>query len=1053
MYRFMTDSSEPNSTEVDMLWLSQKDYNYINADFMAIYTPPDITSQPEYVEEFKFGIVGGWLQLDLTKVARNSSSKAFVSLNSTTYPCPNQPGSLNPNTSVYTCNVTHFNFDRLLEDGDNLTLTVIAQSGGYRKLKTSSTTSFKDPFMGSNSSKSMMYRFDFRKPYHCILDTIHVCSSKAFTVNEDITKNPIQFSWDGWADVLSGIGKYTIQEFLLQPNQNVNPNLTEPDPWSPTKTITFDKSERTFAYTPKQPGMYSYILNIVDRANNSEYARTLVLFDNTSSITKDDAFPMISTSAVEETNFQWQNNLKNDISISWKGHFRNVLHEDKKLLIPVTDYKHYDHDKKFQKRVLPKLDDNDGNRTLKPISNIHGIIKFEYDFGNANQGSQEPVSWRPINDLTETVTFNIPRRDGDTLNVWIKATDVMGNQKYDLMHVYFDETPPSPLIHNDVLFIPNLKNSTFSFTSRLLVNTQDKNSGIHKIDWTFSSNQTGDLFKSGSMPGNKTNTTLRFTEGYQIPMGDNFYYSHYLDIDNCWMVVPKESFRNESIKLNLIVYNRAMESTTFMKMISNLESLDGIDEYSGPTNLHIEKTYDNGVRLRWTVTPSCYERTRILVLVVSKDGKTYTRLVDKDADYFDLTGLDAETVYNLSFVTAYAAQKSDPVYLSFKTTESPAALTAGGIAGISIVMILLLGIIVVGVIMWRTGRLTVAKQNIQRRVTVVRERIQNRFSASHFNMSYEDQDDIYLYGGKEISTSDDYIIPHSSVILETLLTSGRFADIYKIRYHPQNSTSRGDKYVAKVLKNGYTEEQEISMRAKINFYATKVGEHSNILRFYGAVFDDMALGPYMVLEYCELGQLNTWLQEQKSRANEETSEQLCRIVYGISKGMLHFENRKLVHRRLAARNVLLTSELEPKLYGFCPQQQTSKDDHKDDDGDVKDDKERIPIKWAAPECLVSMKYATPKSDVWSFGVVLWEIFSFGDVPYPGVRSRDVQMHLRNGNRMSRPEFANDFYYNLMKQCWQRKAKQRPSFNDITAEIGKTFNTVPSDDFYYYSQKQ
>ncbi|XP_062587619.1 uncharacterized protein LOC134249266, partial [Saccostrea cucullata] len=505
MYRFMTDSSEPNSTEVDMLWLSQKNYNYINADFSAIYVQPDITTQPDYIEEFKFGIIGGWLQLDLTKVPRNTSGKAFVSLNSTTYPCSNQPGSLNPETSVYSCNVTHFDFDRLLEDGDNLTVTVIALNGGYRKLKTSRTSTNATYFVGRNSSKSMMYRFDFRKPHHCILDTQLSCSSKPFMVHEDITKNPIRFSWDGWEDVLSGIGKYTIQEFLLQPNQNVNPSLTEPDPWSPTKTFTFNTTVRTFSYTPSQPGMYSFILNVVDRANNSEYARTLVLYDNTSSITTDEAFPIISTSAVKETNYQWQNNLTNDITISWKGHFRNVLHENEKFLIPVTDYSHFDHDKKFEKLVLSKLDDNDGNRTLNAIRNIHGIVKFEYDFGNANQGSQAPTNWQPINDLTETVTFFIPRRNGDTLNVWIKATDVLGNKEVDLMHVYFDETPPANLTTGDVRFIPNLKNSTFPFTSRLLVNTHDKNSGIHKIDWAFLSNQTGDLFKSGSIPGNKTN--------------------------------------------------------------------------------------------------------------------------------------------------------------------------------------------------------------------------------------------------------------------------------------------------------------------------------------------------------------------------------------------------------------------------------------------------------------------------------------------------------------------------------------------------------------------
>ncbi|XP_062593096.1 von Willebrand factor D and EGF domain-containing protein-like [Saccostrea cucullata] len=118
LYKYITDSSEPNSTKVDMLWLNQKDYNYINADFTAMYVPPDGIAPPIYVTDFAFGIVGAYLRIDLYKVHRNSSDKAFVSLNSTTYPCPNQPGSNNPNEAVYSCNVTHHDFDRLLENGD-----------------------------------------------------------------------------------------------------------------------------------------------------------------------------------------------------------------------------------------------------------------------------------------------------------------------------------------------------------------------------------------------------------------------------------------------------------------------------------------------------------------------------------------------------------------------------------------------------------------------------------------------------------------------------------------------------------------------------------------------------------------------------------------------------------------------------------------------------------------------------------------------------------------------------------------------------------------------
>ncbi|XP_062593097.1 uncharacterized protein LOC134254585 [Saccostrea cucullata] len=311
-----------------------------------------------------------------------------------------------------------------------------------------------------------MYRFDFRNPQHCVFDTHHKCSLKAFTVNKDITRDPIYIEWDGWSDVLSGIEKYIIEIYLLKPNQNVNPILSEPDPWSPMNTLIFNSTARGYNFVFLIPGMYSLILNVVDKANNSEYARKLVLYDNTSSISIDNSSPMISTSAVKETNYQWQNNLTNDISISWEGHFRNKFHENNKLLNQVTDFKHFDHDKGIQKIVHDVLDDNDGERTLNAIPNVHGIVKFEYAYGNANQGNQTPTNWQIIIDLNQTVSFFVQRQNGDTLNVWIRATDSVGNSDSDIMHVYFDETPPTALTKRTVEFKPNLNNSVFSFSSR-----------------------------------------------------------------------------------------------------------------------------------------------------------------------------------------------------------------------------------------------------------------------------------------------------------------------------------------------------------------------------------------------------------------------------------------------------------------------------------------------------------------------------------------------------------------------------------------------------------
>ncbi|XP_061164432.1 uncharacterized protein LOC133173456 [Saccostrea echinata] len=1040
MYRFVTDSSEPNSTKVDTMWVNQNDYNYINITFAAIFTAPDNLVVPKYVKKFKMGIISGRITIFLHKVGRNDGNKPFVSRNDT-IDCKSKPGPHSPNDDVFYCNYTDENFDRQLENGDNLTLTVFTENGGYRELIGSSGIK-KDLFIGQMSTKSTMFRFDFVKPNHCLLD--RTCEIKAFDVSEDITKSPLELSWQNWEDELSGIQEYKIQIYLLKLNTT---KLAEPNPWHPDEEISLSASETSYTYTPKRAGVYSFILNVIDRANNTQYARTLVLYDPSSNITLSE-LPFQARSAEAETNFQWQNNLTNDINMSWKGHFRNKFQDDNKLLNPVTHYKHFDYVAKYEKLVPNQLDDNSGKRTLRGIRNVHGIVKFEYFYRHGNQGDKTPRTWYIVNDtFSETQKFNIERKDGDTINFWVRATDIMGNTKVDLTKIFFDSSPPKSLIPTDVIFTKNVKNATFAFSSRLQVDAFDGQSGIHKIHVELRSNSSNKIFHESDIPGNKTDVDPGFKTGYTTSVGSFFYYRHDVDINNCWMVVSKEKFAEEFVLLNLIVYNMAMEPTSYTQIITDVASLNGMDEYSGPINLTITATYDNGVRLNWIVPPTCYERSKVIVQFRSSSGQVHVRFVDKDADWFDLTGLDPETSYNLSFVTEYGPQRSDPVFLHFKTAEAPAALTGGAIAGISLTFLIMLGVIAAMLVLWRLGRLTVVREDIQRRVTVVRKNIANRLTAH--NPTY-DCDDIYIYGQMDFNKTDNWIVPSADIVLDAMLTSGRFADIYKARYQPQNNMNK-QIVVAKTLKSGYSEENMLMMKAKINFFGKEVGEHPNIVHFIGAVVDNEAFGPFMVLEYCEKGQLRDWLLQKKNTWAEDTEEQLHRIVYGISKGMSFLESKKLVHKRLAARNILLTEDLEPKIYGFGPEppQQEGNEEEKDA---TSDEKERIPVKWAAPECLISLKSATSKSDVWSFGVVLWEVFSLGETPYPGMRSRDVQTEVRNGHRMKRPEFANDFFYGVMTRCWKTKPKHRPSFKDLSTEIGNTFNAAPSDEFYYYSKQ-
>ncbi|XP_050418757.2 tyrosine-protein kinase receptor Tie-1 [Patella vulgata] len=289
----------------------------------------------------------------------------------------------------------------------------------------------------------------------------------------------------------------------------------------------------------------------------------------------------------------------------------------------------------------------------------------------------------------------------------------------------------------------------------------------------------------------------------------------------------------------------------------------------------------------------------------------------------------------------------------------------------------------------------------------------------------------------DFGTSQSWQIPHEHLALLGTITVGKFAKIYQARIW-----SRPDMVVAKMLKDNYTVDDETLMRAKVNYMATVVGKDPNVLEFIGAVVDNPSLGPVLISEYCEVGQLDKWLIQQRGNVTDDTTEILQRLAFGISKGMAYLASKKIVHKKLAARNVLLTFTREAKITGFGP----SKVELEDKDSSAK---ERIPIKWTAPECLGSLKNADVKSDVWSYGIVLWEIFSLGETPYSSMKGRDVETRVKSGYRMSKPEMCEEFHYDLMRNCWDENPKKRNNFKKISKKISDTFSEGQTDSYYYY----
>ncbi|XP_077559464.1 vascular endothelial growth factor receptor 1-like [Haemaphysalis longicornis] len=160
-----------------------------------------------------------------------------------------------------------------------------------------------------------------------------------------------------------------------------------------------------------------------------------------------------------------------------------------------------------------------------------------------------------------------------------------------------------------------------------------------------------------------------------------------------------------------------------------------------------------------------------------------------------------------------------------------------------------------------------------------------------------------------------------------------------------------------------------------------------------------------------------------------TSDLLC-FAFQCARGMEYLASRKLIHRDLAARNVLLSAENVVKICDFG----LAKDCYKYSNY-VKKGDGLLPVKWTAIESIMDRVFTT-KSDVWSYGVLLWEIFSLGGNPYPGaVIDESFYKRLKNGYRMEKPDYASDDVYEVMQSCWQAEPKERPDFSTLVCRLG------------------
>ncbi|XP_041735991.1 vascular endothelial growth factor receptor 1 isoform X1 [Coregonus clupeaformis] len=297
--------------------------------------------------------------------------------------------------------------------------------------------------------------------------------------------------------------------------------------------------------------------------------------------------------------------------------------------------------------------------------------------------------------------------------------------------------------------------------------------------------------------------------------------------------------------------------------------------------------------------------------------------------------------------------------------------------------------------------------------------------------------------------------PRDHLKLEKPLGRGAFGKVMQASaFGIDNST--GCRTVAvKMLKEGATPSEHKALMTELKIL-NHIGHHLNVVNLLGAC---TKAGPLMVIvEYCRYGNLSTYLKSKRDvfllnrvsggedgnkRCLEEREsteggasksplflEDLISYSFQVSRGMEFLASRKCIHRDLAARNILLSENKVVKICDFG----LARDLYKDPDYVRKGDA-RLPLKWMSPESIFD-KVFTTQSDVWSYGVLLWEIFSLGASPYPGLNIDEEFCHqLKEGTRMRAPEYSTPEIYSTMLACWEANPSDRPTFTGLVETLG------------------
>uniref|UniRef100_A0A672H117 Focal adhesion kinase 1 n=1 Tax=Salarias fasciatus TaxID=181472 RepID=A0A672H117_SALFA len=275
-----------------------------------------------------------------------------------------------------------------------------------------------------------------------------------------------------------------------------------------------------------------------------------------------------------------------------------------------------------------------------------------------------------------------------------------------------------------------------------------------------------------------------------------------------------------------------------------------------------------------------------------------------------------------------------------------------------------------------------------------------------------DEEDTYT-----MPSTRDYEIQRDRIELGRCIGEGQFGDVHQGVYiSPENPALS---VAVKTCKNSTSD----SVREKFLQEALTMRQfdHAHIVKLMGVITENPV---WIIMELCTLGELRSFLQVRKYSLDLAT---LILYSHQLSTALAYLESKRFVHRDIAARNVLVSTVDCVKLGDFGLSR------YMEDSSYYKASKGKLPIKWMAPESINFRRFTTA-SDVWMFGVCMWEILMYGIKPFQGVKNNDVIGRIENGERLAMPPQCPPTLYSLMTKCWSYDPSKRPRFTELKTQL-------------------